>query len=800
MASSSEQPDSSDLRSEDYLELQNPREEAPYTQYYKDLDGEEALDLFTFSNSKVYSTVVQNTGGLQDYLERQKRVDQIRQSRLKFPSFRKISHVEPPIPDGISIHHLNSAALLEKLGFYNINVDKSKALELPTVYFRPDSQKDALIRGKLTFNSKSFQVHYDMDETDLFFLNWVNEISKQEISMEQFEIIISFFETKIYQIERILPPTIKDRLTIDYQQQQHALLYGSDDGTGCAHQDEQACAVCDSSDCDNSNSIVFCDGCDIAVHQDCYGVSFIPEGPWLCRRCLIARNTTEKCIFCPSITGAFKQTDGGDWAHVLCTLWTPVLYFANPIYMEPIEGIENIPKSRWKLVCYICKQKVGVCIQCSRPTCFAAYHVTCAKRAGLYMKMKKSIKVAINDKSTLVSFCDKHTPHDWASTHDVKKGIDKTRLYFHDKRSHTFDEHANSDLTLVTEAEYKELMLVKSQKFAWRLNSNIYVIPSIVIEELIQFHHENKLPNISKLTLNQFAKYFTLKRQFMGKPLIKRPDVFNQASLPEQELENRDNAVEFFSQDVRKLSELTKLIAKRSKADKVLIENKLETAAIFSQPKKWVFCNLLLFFKTHFASHHQTPLPKYAVKPTIYQIIEKCDDGEYKEVETLIYEIEKFSAWLTNLNLHPNSPLLELQKLFKGWQRYKKVKYQNAREYDRMITDSWNTLKEEFSTDNGIDIKVNKSNEDDSTAITSTTPAKIQFKGNTEMKRLGIDISNFLENDGVVGRHLRKRKVSMENHEGDGAIAGGILKARLNRVKLRTNVQNLRKSTRLRKK
>lgn len=166
----------------------------------------------------------------------------------------------------------------------------------------------------------------------------------------------------------------------------------------------------------------------------------------------------------------------------------------------------------------------------------------------------------------------------------------------------------------------------------------------------------------------------------------------------------------------------------------------------------------------------------------------------------MIYEIEKFSAWLTNLNLHPNSPLLELQKLFKGWQRYKKVKYQNAREYDRMITDSWNTLKEEFSTDNGIDIKVNKSNEDDSTAITSTTPAKIQFKGNTEMKRLGIDISNFLENDGVVGRHLRKRKVSMENHEGDDAIAGGVLKARLNRVKLRTNVQNLRKSTRLRKK
>lgn len=800
MASSSVQPESSDLRSEDHLELQNPREEAPYTQYYPDLDSEEPLPLFTFSSSKVYSTVAENTVGLQEYSEKQKRVDQIRQGRLKFPSFRKISQTDDStVPDGVAIHHLKSLSLLEKLGFYNINEDKNKTLDLPAVYFRPDLHKDALIRGKLLYNSKSFQVHYDMDETDLFFLNWLNELSKQEISMEQFEIIISFFETKIFQIERLLPPTIKDRSTIDYQQQQHALLYGSDDGTGCAHQDEQACAVCDSSECDSSNSIVFCDGCDIAVHQDCYGVSFIPEGPWLCRRCLIARNTVEKCIFCPSITGAFKQTDGGDWAHVLCTLWTPVLYFANPIYMEPIEGVENIPKSRWKLICYICKQKVGVCIQCSKQTCFAAYHVTCAKRAGLYMKMKKSIKSAINDKSSLVSFCDKHTPNEWASTHDVKKGIDKTRLYFHDRKSHVLDEHVNNDLTLVTNEEYKELMSSQSKKFAWRLNPNIYVIPSVVIEELIKFHIDNKLPDISKLTLNQIAKYYTLKRQYMGKPLIKRPDVFNHATLPEQELENRDNAVNYFSQDTKKLLELTKLVAKRSKADKALVEDKLETATMMGQPKKWVFCNLVQFFKAHFASHYQPALPKYAVKPTIYQIIEKCDNGEYVDIETLIYDIERFSEWLTNLNLHPNSSIQEMQKLFKGWQRYKKVKYQNAREYDEVITKYWASIKDEFQTNDGLDYKIKKT-EVEGTIQDSISSVKKQFKGNTEMKRLGIDISDFLKYDKIVGRHLRKRKTSLDNTDGENNIAGGVLKARLNRVKLRTDVQNLRKSTRLRKK
>jgi hypothetical protein len=41
---------------------------------------------------------------------------------------------------------------------------------------------------------------------------------------------------------------------------------------------DTVCNVCNEGDFDADNEILLCDGCDIAVHQQCYGVQDIPPG------------------------------------------------------------------------------------------------------------------------------------------------------------------------------------------------------------------------------------------------------------------------------------------------------------------------------------------------------------------------------------------------------------------------------------------------------------------------------------------------------------------------------------------
>ena len=165
----------------------------------------------------------------------------------------------------------------------------------------------------------------------------------------------------------------------------HSTLKSNENEAEEDEDDGVICDVCRSPDSEECNEMVFCERCNICVHQACYGITSIPSGPWLCRTC--ANGIKPKCELCPNRGGAMKATkSGGKWAHVSCALWIPEVSIHCVEKMEPITAIQAIPSSRWNLLCVLCKEKVGACIQCSVKTCKTAYHVTCAFKRGLEMR------------------------------------------------------------------------------------------------------------------------------------------------------------------------------------------------------------------------------------------------------------------------------------------------------------------------------------------------------------------------------------------------------------------------------
>ena len=65
---------------------------------------------------------------------------------------------------------------------------------------------------------------------------------------------------------------------------------------GIEFDDEIACNVCFALDGEDGNEMIFCDACDVCVHQACYGVQSIPEGDWLCRTCATGINKSSSSL------------------------------------------------------------------------------------------------------------------------------------------------------------------------------------------------------------------------------------------------------------------------------------------------------------------------------------------------------------------------------------------------------------------------------------------------------------------------------------------------------------------------
>ena len=49
---------------------------------------------------------------------------------------------------------------------------------------------------------------------------------------------------------------------------------------------DAVCDVCNDGEVTLNNQIIFCDACNVAVHQKCYGIDQIPTGNFFCRTCI----------------------------------------------------------------------------------------------------------------------------------------------------------------------------------------------------------------------------------------------------------------------------------------------------------------------------------------------------------------------------------------------------------------------------------------------------------------------------------------------------------------------------------
>ena len=467
-----------------------------------------------------------------------------------------------------------------------------------------------------------FKILYDMDEQDALYLEQLNQryTLPTPLLPVHFEAVITILELTWSEFLSHLPIPALPPLPPD-----------------------QLCSVCNQKETPN-NTIVFCDNCNIAVHQECYGIIFIPPGPWFCRPC--SQNTFSRaltrpyCALCPETgqwCGPLKQTTCGTWVHVLCAVWIGELCFGNWHYLEPVEGIEKIPASRWKLTCCVCKLKLGACIQCSSKNCFVAYHVSCAKRAGFYMSPLQSgslAEEALNGKD-LKSYCARHSA---AFRNDGSAPIDYSMVAEEIRKK--FITNSDDDrMTINYRPNFSEDGTQLSSLTEHNTIKRYAVVPH-AIAEIIQSVLRHLIINAKDLIYarlgNELCRYWSLKRELGdGLPLISIASTDSRYAynlLDDSLLEERLNFIDTLLTDVEKLKDLTSLVKKRNVVYVRQQEANRKVADIVQHPEFYVLKNSVL---PKLVVYPPFIALKNLVKDTKYfELLEKCSTVDYSECES----------------------------------------------------------------------------------------------------------------------------------------------------------------------
>ncbi|CAM9435846.1 unnamed protein product [Ectocarpus sp. 4 AP-2014] len=182
------------------------------------------------------------------------------------------------------------------------------------------------------------------------------------------------------------------------------------------------CEIC-GFDTEPDNLIVYCESCNMGVHQTCYGISEIPTKEWYCSPCSAGVHpSTLACRFCPNRGGALKRCTDGSWGHILCAFWIPECCFLDPQKMEPIGsinrrgqagGVEKFLPSFRSRKCHVCGTSGGSAIRCHSASCKFHLHPMCGSKAGsVYMEIETTMKRGVDgtehESVNLVAKCPRH--------------------------------------------------------------------------------------------------------------------------------------------------------------------------------------------------------------------------------------------------------------------------------------------------------------------------------------------------------------------------------------------------------
>ncbi|XP_078222618.1 protein Jade-1 isoform X3 [Callithrix jacchus] len=374
---------------------------------------------------------------------------------------------------------------------------------------------------------------YDLNDMDAAWLELTNEEFK-EMGMPELD---------EYTMERVLEE-FEQRC---YDNMNHAIE--TEEGLGIEYDEDVVCDVCQSPDGEDGNEMVFCDKCNICVHQACYGILKVPEGSWLCRTC--ALGVRPRCLLCPKKGGAMKPTRSGTkWVHVSCALWIPEVSIGSPEKMEPITKVSHIPSSRWALVCSLCNEKFGASIQCSVKNCRTAFHVTCAFERGLEMKTI----LAENDEVKFKSYCPKHSSHR-KPEESLGKGAAQENGAPECSPRNPLEPFAS----LEQNREEAHRVSVRKQKLQ-QLEDEFYTFVN-----LLDVARALRLP---EEVVDFLYQYWKLKRKVnFNKPLItpKKDEEDNLAKREQDVLFRRLQLFTHLRQDLERVRNLTYMVTRREK-------------------------------------------------------------------------------------------------------------------------------------------------------------------------------------------------------------------------------------------